>query len=95
MIRCTIAFLKEHNEAAVQSRINEIQEEWKPSFLSNEEFTHLMLEALDGFIVALDTDGQVGQALYNTVVALLQRYHYNWTFVLMTSQQICNEGYWG
>ena len=59
--RCTIAFLKEHNEAAVLSRVNEIQEEWKPSFLSNEEFTHLMLEALDGFIIALDSEGQVGQ----------------------------------
>jgi circadian locomoter output cycle kaput protein len=51
--------LKEHNEAAVQSRVNEIQEEWKPSFLSNDEFTHLMLEALDGFIIAVDTEGQV------------------------------------
>jgi circadian locomoter output cycle kaput protein len=53
--------LKEHNEAAVQSRVNEIREEWKPAFLSNEEFTHLMLEALDGFIIAVDTEGQVGQ----------------------------------
>ena len=39
--------------------MNEIQEEWKPSFLSNDEFTHLMLEALDGFIIAVDTEGQV------------------------------------
>lgn len=31
-------------EIAVRSRAHEIQEDWKPSFLSNEEFTHLILE---------------------------------------------------
>lgn len=31
-------------EVAVRSRVHEIQEDWKPSFLSNEEFTHLILE---------------------------------------------------
>ncbi|KAJ8967817.1 hypothetical protein NQ314_002616 [Rhamnusium bicolor] len=39
------------NELAVRSRINEIQEDWKPTFLTNEEFTHLVLEAVDGFIM--------------------------------------------
>lgn len=29
------------------SRANEIQEDWKPSFLSNEEFIHLFLEVLN------------------------------------------------
>ena len=29
---------------------DEIQTDWKPQFLSTEEFTHLMLEALDGKI---------------------------------------------
>ena len=28
----------------MQSQSQEVQEDWKPSFLSNEEFTHLMLE---------------------------------------------------
>ena len=37
----------------------EIQTDWKPQFLSNEEFTHLMLEALDGFIIVLGTDGHI------------------------------------
>jgi circadian locomoter output cycle kaput protein len=31
-------------EIAVRSHAHEIQEDWKPSFLSNEEFTHLILE---------------------------------------------------
>ena len=31
-------------DVAMQSQSQEIQEDWKPSFLSNEEFTHLMLE---------------------------------------------------
>ena len=37
----------------------EIKEDWKPPFLSNEEFTHLMLESLDGFIIVLGTHRQI------------------------------------
>lgn len=43
----------------MRSRIHEIHENWKPSFLSNEEFTHLMLEALDGFIIVFSSDGNI------------------------------------
>lgn len=46
-------------ELAVRSRAHEIQEDWKPAFLTNEEFTHLILEAVDGFIIAFTTGGQV------------------------------------
>jgi hypothetical protein len=46
-------------EIAVRSRAHEIQEEWKPSFLSNEEFTHLILEALDGFIMVFSCSGKI------------------------------------
>lgn len=35
------------------------QEDWKPSFITNEEFAHLMLEALEGFIFVFGTDGAV------------------------------------
>ncbi|XP_066591739.1 circadian locomoter output cycles protein kaput isoform X2 [Prorops nasuta] len=44
-------------KVAMRSRVHEIQEDWKPSFLSNEEFTHLILEALDGFIIVLSCNG--------------------------------------
>lgn len=46
-------------EVNVNSHNHEIQENWKPLFLSNEEFTQLMLEALDGFIMAFSAHGQI------------------------------------
>lgn len=33
-------------EISVQSAANEIKEDWKPTFLCNEEFAQLMLEVL-------------------------------------------------
>lgn len=46
-------------EITDRSRINEIQEDWKPTFLTNEEFTHLVLEAVDGFIMVFSTSGHI------------------------------------
>ena len=40
-------------------KADDIQTDWKPQFLSTEEFTHLMLEAVDGFIIVLGTDGHI------------------------------------
>ncbi|XP_037662827.1 neuronal PAS domain-containing protein 2 [Choloepus didactylus] len=54
-----IGFLQKHNEVSAQTEICDIQQDWKPSFLSNEEFTQLMLEALDGFLIAVTTDGSI------------------------------------
>ncbi|XP_063809523.1 neuronal PAS domain-containing protein 2 [Pseudophryne corroboree] len=54
-----IGFLQKHNEVTAQLEIGDIHPDWKPSFLSNEEFTQLMLEALDGFIIVVTTDGSI------------------------------------
>ncbi|XP_058041634.1 neuronal PAS domain-containing protein 2 isoform X2 [Ahaetulla prasina] len=54
-----IGFLQKHNEFSAQTELCDIHQEWKPSFLSNEEFTQLMLEALDGFVIAVTTDGSI------------------------------------
>ncbi|XP_037803864.1 circadian locomoter output cycles protein kaput-like, partial [Penaeus monodon] len=59
VLKATIAFLKNQKEISVRSQSHEIREDWKPSFLSNEEFTHLMLEALDGFIMTVSCSGRV------------------------------------
>ncbi|XP_041055721.1 neuronal PAS domain-containing protein 2-like [Carcharodon carcharias] len=59
VLQKTIDFLQKHNETSAQKETNIIQHNWKPSFLNNEEFTQLMLEALDGFIIAVTTDGNI------------------------------------
>lgn len=50
--------------------MHEIQEEWKPACLSNEEFTQLILEALDGFVIIFSATGQIYYASDN-VTSLL------------------------
>ncbi|KAK1175951.1 circadian locomoter output cycles protein kaput-like isoform X1 [Acipenser oxyrinchus oxyrinchus] len=59
ILQKSIDFLRKHKEIAAQSESSEIRKDWKPPFLSNEEFTQLMLEALDGFFLALMTDGNI------------------------------------
>lgn len=39
-------------EVSAQTEICDIQQDWKPSFLSNEEFTQLMLEVKRTFKLA-------------------------------------------
>ncbi|XP_063374069.1 circadian locomoter output cycles protein kaput [Cydia amplana] len=59
VLKSTISFLKNHNEITVRSRVHDVQEDWKPAFLSNEEFTYLVLEALEGFVMVLSGSGHV------------------------------------
>ncbi|XP_028155779.1 circadian locomoter output cycles protein kaput-like [Ostrinia furnacalis] len=57
VLKSTISFLKNHNEITVRSRAHDVQEDWKPAFLSNEEFTYLILEALEGFMMVFSASG--------------------------------------
>ncbi|XP_068600036.1 circadian locomoter output cycles protein kaput [Brachionichthys hirsutus] len=59
ILQKSIDFLHKHKEIAAHSESNEIRQDWKPPFLSNEEFTQLMLESLDGFFLAIMTDGHI------------------------------------
>ncbi|KTF90265.1 hypothetical protein cypCar_00022405 [Cyprinus carpio] len=45
ILQKSIDFLRKHKEIAAQSESSEIRQDWKPPFLSNEEFTQLMLES--------------------------------------------------
>ncbi|XP_050546594.1 circadian locomoter output cycles protein kaput-like isoform X2 [Daktulosphaira vitifoliae] len=70
VLRTTINYLKNQKDIVLRSRVHEIDNEWKPPFLFNEEFTHIILEALDGFIIVFTS---IGKILYasETVTALL------------------------
>ncbi|CAL8281565.1 unnamed protein product [Arctogadus glacialis] len=59
VLQRTIGFLQKQKDMSAQNDSCDVRQDWKPSFLSNEEFTQLMLEALDGFLVALTTDGNI------------------------------------
>ena len=59
VLKNAIQFLKNHQEFAVQSAANEIKENWKPAFLSNEEFAQLMLEAVDSFLLVFNHRGKI------------------------------------
>ncbi|KAM3968810.1 circadian locomoter output cycles kaput protein Clock [Aphomia sociella] len=59
VLKATISFLRNHNEITVRSRAHDVQEDWKPTFLSNEEFTYLMLEALEGFVMLFSANGTI------------------------------------
>ncbi|XP_067297918.1 clock circadian regulator b [Pseudorasbora parva] len=59
VLQKSIDYLHKHKENAAQSESSEIKQDWKPPFLSNEEFTQLMLEALDGFFLVMLTDGNI------------------------------------
>ncbi|XP_075422474.1 circadian locomoter output cycles protein kaput isoform X3 [Ascaphus truei] len=59
VLQKSIDFLRKTKEISAQTDASEIRQDWKPTFLTNEEFTQLMLEALDGFFLAVMTDGNV------------------------------------
>lgn len=69
-MHCTIIIYILFSEKSAQSRVHEIQENWKPSFLSNEEFIHLMLEAVSGFIIVLSSNGQI-QYVSESIITLM------------------------
>ncbi|XP_049573868.1 circadian locomoter output cycles protein kaput isoform X2 [Syngnathus scovelli] len=71
ILQKSIDFLQRQQEICAESESTEIRQDWKPPFLSNEEFTQLMLEALDGFFLAITTDGNIIYAS-ESVTSLLE-----------------------
>ncbi|XP_025201591.1 circadian locomoter output cycles protein kaput-like isoform X2 [Melanaphis sacchari] len=70
VLRTTINYLHKQKDILLSSRVHEIDNDWKPEFLLNEEFTHIILEALDGFIIVFTSLGKILHAS-ETVTALL------------------------
>ncbi|XP_072483532.1 neuronal PAS domain-containing protein 2-like [Notamacropus eugenii] len=70
ILQKTIDFLHKQKEKESQAQAASARGAWKPSILSNEEFTQLMFEALDEFLIALTTEGII---IYvsNNVTSLL------------------------
>nr|XP_032801311.1 circadian locomoter output cycles protein kaput-like [Petromyzon marinus] len=72
VLQSTIDFLHKHKETSAQTDAGELHPGWKPSYLSDAEFTQLMLEAMDGFLMAVTTDGNVVY-VSESVTPLLQQ----------------------
>jgi len=59
ILRATIAFLKKSAEVTQANRAFEIDLSWKPSFLTNDEFSQIMMESTDGFSIACKKGGDI------------------------------------
>ncbi|XP_065200898.1 circadian locomoter output cycles protein kaput-like isoform X2 [Planococcus citri] len=59
ILKAAMNTLKVYSENVARSLEYEISEEWKPSFLTNEEYTYLMLETLGGFILVFSSCGKI------------------------------------
>ena len=46
-------------ETTTQAQVHEIKEDWKPSFLTNDEFMHLMLEVSNFFLSNYDCNTEL------------------------------------
>lgn len=81
--------IKYLSEISLRSRANEIQEDWKPTFLTNEEFTHLVLEAVDGFIIVFSASGRIFYASEG-VTSLLGHLPVRMVFSIIAAYPIFN-----
>ncbi|XP_031800438.1 circadian clock protein PASD1 [Sarcophilus harrisii] len=57
ILQKTIDFFHQHKEKKTQMQAANARRAWKPPFLTNNEFTQLMFEALDEFLIVLTTEG--------------------------------------
>ena len=78
-------------EQADKMRSHEIKEVWKPSFMSNDEFQHLMLEAVNAFLILFDKNGKIIH-VSESVIPLLGHSTVSFFILLKVNALINNPG---
>ncbi|XP_046673431.1 circadian locomoter output cycles protein kaput isoform X1 [Homalodisca vitripennis] len=59
VLKNTIGYLKSYNDRKERSKENELHIAYKPDFLTNEEYTHIVLEAVCGFYIVFSSSGKI------------------------------------
>uniref|UniRef100_S4RCM1 Clock circadian regulator n=1 Tax=Petromyzon marinus TaxID=7757 RepID=S4RCM1_PETMA len=59
VLQRTLHFFSSHHELNVEQETNEPPPPWKPAFLSNDNFTQLILEAMDCFVIVVMSSGEI------------------------------------
>ncbi|XP_027700876.1 circadian clock protein PASD1 [Vombatus ursinus] len=103
ILQKTIDFLRKQKEKETQEQAAGARGAWKPSILSNEEFTQLIFEALDEFLIVLTTEGIIiyvsdnvssllghipSELVYQNILTLLPEQEHEEVFKILSPQTI-------
>ncbi|XP_074134469.1 circadian locomoter output cycles protein kaput-like [Sminthopsis crassicaudata] len=103
ILQKTIDFFHQHKEKETQTHAANARRAWKPPFLTNNEFTQLMFEALDEFLIVLTTEGVIiyisdnispllghlpSDLVHQNILTLLPEQEHNEVFKVLSPQTI-------
>lgn len=66
-------------ESVVRNKAHEISGDFKPNFITNDEYLHILLDALDGFLITFSSNGNILYSSYSicSLLGYLQVLHIN------------------